>query len=202
MSHEAHTWLQKMDKNIVVLAEKGCFRPKIAVTAENNSYRRKFCYGRNFGYGRISYRYGVSAKILFRSHTSQKINIQGDPSGRRLHRCVKIIQLSWSFFGQSLRIWQVVADNSSWQEPNLENLNRQDYFYTTVYILLTLIWKFWCLPYSSWAAANLERIVMPYRKHCRTNQSQQTIVADLMSHPVPSILWSSSSGKLHWIDPN
>ena len=52
-----------------------------------------------------------------------------------VHCCVKIIQLSWSFFGQSFLkwlIWQAVADYSSWQEPKRENSNRQEYFYTTL----------------------------------------------------------------------
>ena len=50
---------------------------------------------------------------------------------------VKIIQLSWSFIGQSFRkwlVWQAVADYSSWHEPNHENSNRQGYFYTTLYV--------------------------------------------------------------------
>ena len=34
--------------------KKGCFRPKIALAAENNTFGRNFSYGRNFGYGRIS----------------------------------------------------------------------------------------------------------------------------------------------------
>ena len=53
-----------------------------------------------------------------------------------------------------------MADYSSWQEPNRENLNRQDYFYTMVYIDLkfhlvqmspqtdiwrTRIWSIYCL---------------------------------------------------------
>ena len=34
--------------------KKGCFRPKIALAAENNTFGRNFSYGRIFGWGRIS----------------------------------------------------------------------------------------------------------------------------------------------------
>ena len=58
-----------MAKNIGVLAETGFFRPKIALTAEN-SLTAELRLRLNFGFFKaISYGYGVSAKIIFRSHT-------------------------------------------------------------------------------------------------------------------------------------
>ena len=45
------------------VAEKCLLQPKMSVTAENSYFRSKIPYGRNFGYG-------ISEKILFRSHTT------------------------------------------------------------------------------------------------------------------------------------
>ena len=62
--------MQKIAKKIVVLAKKGCFRPKIALTSENNSYGRKFSYGLNFGYSNISGFLKLFLTVtVFRSHT-------------------------------------------------------------------------------------------------------------------------------------
>ena len=56
------------------MAEKSHFRPKMAVSAINNSFGRKFSYGLlqpNFCFHwAVSYSYGISEKILFRSHTN------------------------------------------------------------------------------------------------------------------------------------
>ena len=56
--------------------------------------------------------------------------------------CKKIL-LSWLFFGQSLRkwrLWQAVADYSSWQG---QTANRQDCFYTTVYFIRMFLLSFY-----------------------------------------------------------
>ena len=49
------------------------------------------------------------------------------------------------------------------------------------YILLTLIWLFRCLPYSTWAAANLAELTCHVGNMVELpNQSQQNVVSDLM----------------------
>ena len=67
------------------------------------------------------------------------------------------------------------------------------------YILLTLICKFRCLPYSAWAAANVAEMAWHVGNMVELpNQRKQNVVADLMGHPVvPQQVMPSLEHKMY-----
>ena len=73
-------WPKIWCKTIYCFGRNKTFRPKEAVSAEIDCFGRKKCFGQNFGFGRNfdfsrepCFRFGVSAKNLFRLTTSDQM---------------------------------------------------------------------------------------------------------------------------------